>query len=83
MDYCLRIMNGNYDLVYHHAEKLRFIEILAYPKSQLMGFLKRKILLMGNSDEDGSSITINTSAICGIKNHIELKYRKFMIKYKL
>ena len=29
----LRIMSGNYDLVYHDdAEKLRFIGILAYPK---------------------------------------------------
>ena len=28
----LGIMSGNYDLVYHHAEKLRFIGILAYPK---------------------------------------------------
>ena len=35
---------------------------------------------MWNSDEDGSCFTSNTSAICGIKNHIELKYRKFMIK---
>ena len=40
-NYLLRIITGNYewelsyenyDLVYHHAEKLRFIGILAYPK---------------------------------------------------
>ena len=30
---------------------------------------------MRNSDEDGSSFTINTSAICVIKNHIELKHK--------
>ena len=43
-----------------------------------MGFLKSKIFLMWNSDEDGSSFTNTTSAIWGIKNHIELKY--IMIK---
>jgi hypothetical protein len=40
-NYLLGIINGNYEwelssenyhLVYHHAEKLRFIGILAYPK---------------------------------------------------
>ena len=35
---------------------------------------------MWNSDEDGSSFTSNNSAICGMKNHIELKYWKFIIK---
>ena len=27
------IISENYDLVYYHAEKLRFIGILAYPKT--------------------------------------------------
>ena len=37
-----RIMSGNYHLVYHHlvyyddAENLRFIGILAYPKTALV-----------------------------------------------
>ena len=34
-NYLLRIMSENYQLVYHDAEKLRFIGILAYPKSFL------------------------------------------------
>ena len=41
-----RIMGGNYHLVYHHlvyhddAEKLRFIGILAYPKTYLKIVIK-------------------------------------------
>ena len=34
---------------------------------------------MWNSDEDGSNVISNTSAIYG-KNHIETKYKKNMIK---
>ena len=32
-NYEWELSSENYDLVYHHAEKLRFIGILAYPKS--------------------------------------------------
>ena len=31
-NYEWELSSENYDLVYHHAEKLRFIGILAYPK---------------------------------------------------
>ena len=31
-NYQWELSSENYDLVYHHAEKLRFIGILAYPK---------------------------------------------------
>jgi hypothetical protein len=31
-NYAWELSSENYDLVYHHADKLRFIGILAYPK---------------------------------------------------
>ena len=34
----MELLSENYDLVYHHAEKLRFIGILAYPKTKGLGF---------------------------------------------
>ena len=34
-NYEWELSSWNYDLVYHHAEKLRFIGILAYPKTFL------------------------------------------------
>ena len=34
-NYEWELSSENYHLVYHHAEKLRFIGILAYPKIQL------------------------------------------------
>ena len=33
-NYEWELSSENYDLVYHHAEKLRFIGILAYPENR-------------------------------------------------
>jgi hypothetical protein len=33
-NYQWELSSENYDLVYHHAEKLRFIGIMAYPKTR-------------------------------------------------
>ena len=37
-NYEWELLSENYNLVYHHAEKLRFIGILAYPKIEFESF---------------------------------------------
>ena len=47
-NYEWELSSENYHLVYHHAEKLRFIGILAYPKIEVCGskILRNRINFM-------------------------------------
>ena len=42
-NYQWELSSDNYHLIYHHAEKLRFIGILPYPKIQKFSILPMKL----------------------------------------